>query len=172
MRLIASMLGCFSILSAYLWLRLLISFLTYDTLRSWYRVSLVTYQGALTMILRYLKYLFWNLCSISMFVGGRVSQLYAINSNRFEDCTTYFRLTIVICCRAASTFCPVEFQVVLVYTCFLQFSLRSRCSPKYLASSQFKVTDGHVSLRMVNITCTDFLCRIAIIPPFSMMLSR
>jgi len=60
MKLVASMLGCSSILPVYLWLSLLISSLTYGTLRWWCRMLLVTYQ----MILRYLS---WNLCSISMF---------------------------------------------------------------------------------------------------------
>jgi len=84
MRLVASMLGYSFILSVYLWLSLLISSLTYGTLRSWCRVSLVTYQSALTMILRYL---FWNLCSISMFVGvgGCVPQLRAISSNELKE---------------------------------------------------------------------------------------
>jgi len=50
----------------------------------------------------------------------------------------------------------------LVNMCFLQFNLRSKCGPKYLASlawgifKLFKVTSGHVSLRVVNVTCTDF----------------
>jgi len=44
----------------------------------------------------------------------------------------------------------------LVSMCFFQFSLRSRCIPKYLVSSvcgivyPFSVTNGHVSLRVVK----------------------
>jgi len=59
MRLVVSMLGCFISLSAYLWLSFLTSFLTYDTLKSWYNISLV--------VSRSVKYLFWNLYNISMF---------------------------------------------------------------------------------------------------------
>jgi len=45
----------------------------------------------------------------------------------------------------------------LVNMCFLQFSLRSRCSPKYLASSAwgilkpFKITGGHIFLRKLPV---------------------
>jgi len=73
MKLVASMLGRSSILSANFWPSLLISSLTCDTFESGCRVSLVTYQGASTMILRYL---FWNLCTISVF------ELEALPHNR------------------------------------------------------------------------------------------
>jgi len=79
MRLVTSMLGYFFILSAYLWLSLLISSLAYGTLRSWCRVSLKTYQGALTMIcfefFVVFLYLSWRLC---LAVGRHKS--------RFKDC--------------------------------------------------------------------------------------
>jgi len=57
----------------------------------------------------------------------------------------------------------------LVNMCFLQFSLRSRYIAKYLASSArgilrpFSVTDGYVSLRVVNVTCINFV-------PFALIL--
>jgi len=123
MRLVASILECSSILSAYLWyLSLLISFLTCGTLRSWCGVSLVMYQDALTMIL---KYLFWNLCNISTFELETVPQSWMPIWVQGLPCTTatYSRSIVAICCWAASTFC-------LLNMCFLQFSLRSKCSPK------------------------------------------
>jgi len=49
----------------------------------------------------------------------------------------------------------------LVYICFVQYSLQSKYSPKYLALSTcgilgpFCVTDRHASLRVVNVT--DFI---------------
>jgi len=79
-RLITSMLGYSFILSAYLWLSLLISSLTYGMLRSWYGVSLTTY--ALTMILRYL---FWNLWIIYVWIGC-VPKLDTVSPYWFKDC--------------------------------------------------------------------------------------
>jgi len=138
MRLVASTLGCSSILSAYLWLNLLISSLTYGTFRSWCRVSLVTYQG--TLILRYL---FWNLCSISMFeleallhswapqvqMGLRIV-LYKINLFSVDNCDLLASSQYIL-----PNWIPSCFH--LVNMCFLQFSLRSRYSPKYLENGRW-----------------------------------
>jgi len=62
--------------------------------------------------------------------------------------------------------------------CLLQFSLRSRCSPKYLALSAwgiltpFKITGGHAFLRVVKVTCTDFAPLILILHFFSHIWNR
>jgi len=65
----------------------------------------------------------------------------------------------------------------LVNMCFLQFNLRSRCGPKYLASSAWrifkplKVIGGHIFLQ-VNVICIDFIpCQFNILRVFSYMYS-
>jgi len=83
-RLVVSMLACSSILSAYLWLSLFISSLTYGTSRSWCSVSLMRYHGTLTIIRRYL---FWNLYNI-LYLNWRL-QLNTIGPNRLENCLVY-----------------------------------------------------------------------------------
>jgi len=77
------------------------------------------------------------------------SNLFSINSCDLLPSSQYILLSWI-----PSYFC-------LVVMCFLQFSLWSRCNPKYLASSAwgtfrlFKITGGHISVRVVNVTCTD-----------------
>jgi len=76
-------------------------------------------------------FLSWRPCPT---VGRRRAQIglrIALHSNLFS-------VRVAICCRAASTFCPIPSCFRLVNKCFLQFSLRSRCSLKYSASLWFE----------------------------------
>jgi len=176
-KLILSILRCPSILSAYLWLNLLISSLTYDTLKSWYNVSLMTYHGALTIIL---CYFFWNHCNIS---------ILELETIIFHNWTPYaqialkialYKITaslqpiILISCRITIflSWSPSYFRLVNIY--FFQFSLWSRRRYKYLASSTweifrpFRVTGGHISSRVVNVTFTYmyWFCPVSFNSPF------
>jgi len=113
MRLVMSMLGCFSILSKYLWLSLLISFLTYSMLRSCCNVSLVTlYHESYSRAL-ILGYLFWNLCNISIF---ELETVLYIGPNRIWELSyiiaACFQLTVMIAGQIASTFFSIEIQVI------------------------------------------------------------
>jgi len=95
-------------------------------------MSLVTYQGALIMILRYS---FWNFY-IHVPVGGCAPQLNAISPNRFKDCLVQQQFIFDRRLRFAaeqpvldtgtwylvSVFCSIEFQVVFAWWIYAFFS--------------------------------------------------
>jgi len=166
MRLIASMLGCSFILSAYLRLRLLISSLTYGTLRSWCRASLVTYQYALTMIQRYL---FWNLWSTFIFDLEAVPQNWTLyihislrialyNSTLFsiDNCDLLLSSQYILLSSIPSCF-------LLVVICFLQFSPQSKRNPKYIVSSSWRFS-GRLRLLMDTSLCRWWMSPVQILP--------
>jgi len=168
MRFFVSILGCLFILSAYFWLCLLISSLTYGTLRSWYRVLLVTYQDTWMIILRILFLILnLNLCNISMF------ELKTVLHNRTRQIqellctiTTYFQSTAVIYCRIASILSPIVIQVVNAWYIYVFSSLV--CDPgialniwhflleRFSDHSEFTTRRGHV-FRIIKVTYTDFV---------------
>jgi len=151
-RLVASMLECFSIQSVYFWLNLLILSLIYSTLRSyieyhWWYIKKYNDSEIFVIFLC----LSWRLCPT---VGRHKPRLVQVLSSRTA---IYFRSTVWICCQYILR-SWISSCLHLVDMCLLQFSLRSKYSPNYFASLAFS---SHLKLLVsvsmrVNVICTDF----------------